>query len=120
MQTLSEAIAHTIDFPATTSVGWFYEPPDKNESGVHAITLYPEPVEIQEAGPKDGDLVFPKPNSVDILAAQKQFDEVDSVLIQFELEGLPAITLEGKYKGEAVLVFLYLQPVSNDQEDEME
>jgi len=120
VKTLSEALAHTINFPATNTVGWFYEPADENEWGVHTITLYPEPVEIQEAGPKDGELVFPKPNRVDILKAQKQFDEVDSVIVEFDPEGETTISFEGAYQGQAVIVLLYLQPVSDDQEDEME
>jgi hypothetical protein len=120
VKALSEAMAHTIEFPATTTVGWYYEQPDENEWGIHTIFLYPEPVEIQEAGPKDGELVFPQANSVDILEAQKQLDDVISVIVEFDPEGQSTISFEGTYQGQAVMVLLYLEPFSDDQEDEIE
>ena len=120
IKTLSEAIAHTIEFEATAKVGWYYEPPEESAWGIHSIILYPEPDEIQEAGPRDGELEFPLANSVDILAAQKQLDVVTSVIVQFEPEGRPAISLEGIYQGQAVIVHLYLQPPPEEKEDEIE
>jgi len=116
--TLSEAIAHTIEFPATASVGWVYEPP--NDEGVHTIMLYPEPVEIQEAGPNDGELVAPQVNSIDILAAQKKLDEVTAVLVGFQLAGQTAISFEGTYQGHAVIVHLFLNSLHEGSEDELE
>jgi hypothetical protein len=118
--TLSEAIAHTIEFPDTTAVGWYYEPPDENEYGVHSILMYPEPLEIQEAGPNNGELVFPQANSVDILEAQKKLDEVTSVIVEFESEGQSSISFEGTYQGQAVIVHLYLRPFSDSKEDEID
>ena len=118
MQTLGEAMALTIQFQATTSIGWVYEHPDKNESGMHVITLYVEPVEIQEAGPNDGELVFPTVLGMDVLEAQKKLDEVDSVLFGSESHGQTMISFEGKYEGHPVAVHVCLQFASDDPEDE--
>jgi len=119
VETLSTALANTIEVPATIHFGWYYEPPHENDFGIHALTLYPEPVEIQEAGPKDGEFVFLAPNGVDILAIYRQFDEVDALTLAFEQGHEPAISITGKYKGQAVIVFLFLHPNSDHQEDEI-
>jgi len=115
---LSEAIAHTIEFSATASVGWLYEQPD--EEGVHTILLYPEPMEIQEAGPNDGELIEPQVNSIDILEAQKKLDEVTSVILGFDPEGRTAISFEGQYQGQAVNVHLFLGSLPDSTEDEIQ
>ena len=115
---LSAAIAQTLEFPATASVGWVYEPP--NAEGAHTLMLYPEPVEIQEAGPNDGELVEPQVNSIDILEAQKQLDEVTSVLVGFDPQGRTAISFEGQYQGQAVIVHLFLGSLPDSTEDEIQ
>jgi len=118
VQTLCEVIARTIQFQATTSIGWVHDYPAVNGTRVHAITLYVEPVEIQEAGPNDGELVFPTVLAMDILEAQKKLDEVDSVIIGFEADGQIMISFEGKYNGHEVVVGVCLQSASDDPGDE--
>ena len=115
---LSDAIARTLEFPATASVGWLYEEP--NEDGVHTIMLYPEPVEIQEAGPNDGELVEPQVQGIDILAAQKQLDEVTSVIVGFDPQKRTAISFGGQYQGQAVIVHLFLGSLPDPTEDDIQ
>lgn len=72
VETLSEAIASTIEWKAPAYVEWYYSKADESGWGVDLIDLYPAQVEIEEAGPNDGEIVFPVVNSFDILEAQKK------------------------------------------------
>jgi len=120
VEMLSTAIASTIEWEAPTYLEWYYSKSDENSWGVDLIELYPAPIEIEEAGPNDGEIVFAKLNNFDILEAQKKLDEVVSVTFGFEMDGEPNIAIEGKYKGHEVAVVIYFQPTSDFEEDETE
>ena len=120
VEMLSEAIASTIEWQTPAYVEWYYSKASENGWGVNLIELYPAPVEIEEAGPNDGEIVFPEVNSFDILEAQKKLDELDSVMFEFETDGQPSISLEGKYKGQEIMIIIYFQPASDFEEDEMD
>src|SRR5215208_1515438 len=117
-EALGEAIASTIEFQGPAYIEWYYSRADENGRGVDLLELYPALVEIQEAGPYDGELVFIKVNSFDILAAQKALDEVGAVMFAFENEDQPSISIEGKYKGQDVIVVIYFEPPFDEEEDE--
>jgi hypothetical protein len=118
IEMLGTAIASTIEWKAPAYVEWYYSKADENGWGVDLIELYPALVEIEEAGPNDGEIVFAEVNSFDILEAQKKLDEVDSVMFGFETAGQPSISLEGKYKGQEIIVIIYFLPASDYEEDE--
>jgi hypothetical protein len=118
VETLSEAIAATIEWQAPAYLEWYYSKADENGWGVDLIELYPALMEIEEAGPKDGEIVFPRVNSFDVLEAQKMLDEVDAVTFGLEEDGQPSISLEGKYKGQEIVVMVYFQPLPDIDEDE--
>ncbi|MBK9926640.1 MAG: hypothetical protein IPP66_15295 [Anaerolineales bacterium] len=120
VETLSEAIASTIEWQTPAYLEWYYSKADENGWGVDLIELYPALMEIEEAGPNDGEIIFAKVNNFDILEAQKIFDEVDAVTFGLELDGQPSISLEGTYKGEEVVVMVYFQPVPDVDEGETE
>jgi len=117
VETLSEAIASTIEWQSPAYLEWYYSKADENGWGVDLIELYPALMEIEEAGPNDGEIVFPKVDSFDVLEAQKMLDEVDAVTFGLETDGQPSISLEGKYKGQELVVMVYFQPVPDDEDE---
>lgn len=118
VEKLGEAIASAIEFEGPAYIEWYYSKAAENGRGVDLIELYPALVEIQEAGPYDGEMVFIKVNSFDIFAAQKAFDEVDAVKFAYETEDQPSISIEGRYKGQDVAVVVYFEPAFDDDETE--
>lgn len=118
VEKLGEAIASAIEFEGPAYIEWYYSKAAENGRGVDLIELYPALVEIQEAGPYDGEMVFIKVNSFDIFAAQKAFDEVDAVMFAYEAEDQPSISIEGRYKGQDVAVVVYFEPAFDDDETE--
>jgi hypothetical protein len=120
VETLSEALASTIEWNAPAYIEWYYSKADENGWGIDLIELYPALMEIEEAGPNDGEIIFPDISSFDILEAQKKLDEVDAVLFGFETDGQPSISLEGKYKGQEIMVNIYFQPLDDSEEEEKE
>src|SRR5215216_3392984 len=120
VETLGEAIASTIEFQGPAYIEWYYSKADENGWGVDLLELNPALVEIEEAGPYDGEIVFVKVNSVDILAAQKALDEVDAVTLGYETEDQSNISIEGSYKGQKVIVMIYFEPAFDDEADESE
>lgn len=120
VENLGEAIASTIEFQGPAYIEWYYSKADENGWGVDLLELYPALVEIEEAGPYDGEIVFIKVNSVDILAAQKALDEVDTVTFGYETEDQTNISIEGKYKGQQVMVVIYFEPAFDDEADASE
>ena len=74
-------------------------------------------MEVQEAGPNDGEFVFGIVDRFDILAAQKIFEEVNALRFGIEDTGEPKITLEGKYKGREVVVIVGFEPDVDEDED---
>lgn len=117
---LAEAIADTIEFKAQAFLDCQQLPPEENEWGVDLVELWPALMEIQEAGPNDGELVFGIVDRFDLLAAQKVFDEVDEVMFGFENDGQPKITIEGTYKGRLVAVIVYFEPWFDDDDEDVE
>jgi hypothetical protein len=115
---LAEAITDTIEFKAQASLDCQQLAPEENEWGVDLVELWPALMEIQEAGPNDGELVFGVVDRLDLLAAEKVFDEVDDVILGFENDGQPKITFEGTFKGRQVVVIVYFEPWFDDEEDE--
>jgi len=118
VETLGEAIVSTIEFQGPAYIEWYYSKADENGDRVDLLELYPALIEISEAGPYDGEMVFVKVNSVDILAAQKALDEVHEVTFAYETEDQPSISIEGMYKGQQVAVVIYFEPIFDDEDDE--
>jgi len=116
--TLGEAIVSTIEFQGPAYIEWYYSKADENGDGIDFLELYPALVEIEEAGPYDGEMVFVKVNSVDILAAQKALDEVHGITFAYETEDQPSLSIEGTYKGQEVAVVIYFEPLFDDEDDE--
>jgi hypothetical protein len=115
--TLGEAIVSTIEFQGPAYIEWYYSNAADNDWGVDLLELYPALVEIEEAGPYDGEIVFVKVNSVDILAAQKVLDEVHAVTFGYETDDQTNISIEGKYKGQEIVVVIYFEPAVDDEMD---
>lgn len=118
-QTLCEKLAEAIEFKGPASMEGWYSAPEETSWGVDLIELFPAVMEIEEAGPNDGEEVFGIVNNFDLLAAQKVFDEVVEMAFGFDNEGESYITIEGKYKERDVVVLINFQPAS-DEEDEDE
>lgn len=118
VEALGEAIASTIEFQGPAYIEWHYSKADENGDGIDFLELYPALVEIEEAGPYDGELVFVKVNSFDVLAAQRALDEVHGVTFAYETEDQPSISIEGMYKGQAVAVVIYFEPIFDAEDDE--
>jgi hypothetical protein len=117
---LAEAIADTIEFKAHAFLDCQQMEPEESEWGVDLVELWPALMEIQEAGPNDGELVFGIVDRFDLLAAEKVFDEVSEMMFGFENDGQPKITIEGTYKGRVVVVIVYFEPWFDDEDDEVE
>jgi hypothetical protein len=115
--TLGEAIVGTIEFQGPAYIEWYYSKAEENGWGVDLLELYPALVEIEEAGPYDGEIVFVKVNSVDILAAQKVLDEVHAVTFGYETDDQTNISIEGKYNGQEIVVVIYFEPAVDDEMD---
>jgi hypothetical protein len=115
---LAEAIASTIEFKAPASLDCQQLSPEETELGVDVIEVWPALMEIQEAGPHDGELVFGVVDRFDLLAVQKLFDDVEEVIFGFENDGQPYITIEGKFKGRAVVVMVYFEPDLGEEDPE--
>lgn len=120
VEELGEAIASTIEFQGPAYIEWYYSKAEENGDGIDFLELYPALVEIEEAGPYDGELVFIKVSSFDVLAAQKMLDEVHGVTFAYETEDQPSISIEGIYKGQEVAVVVYFEPIFDDEDDETE
>ena len=117
VETLGEAIAASIEFQGPAYIEWYYSKAEENGDGIDFLELYPALVEIEEAGPYDGELVFVKVNSFDILTAQKTLDEVHGVTFAYETEDQPSISIEGIYKGQEVAIVVYFEPIFDDEDD---
>ena len=115
---LAEAIADTVEFKGQASIDCRQSGPEETEWGVDLVELWPAVMDIQEAGPNDGEFVFGIVDRFDILAAQKIFEEVNALRFEIEDTGEPKITLEGKYKGREVVIILYFEPDVDVDEDE--
>jgi len=116
-QTLSESLASTIEFKGPAYLRWQHSSPDENGWGVDLIELFPAIMEIEEAGPNDGEQVFGIVHGFDLLEAQKSLDKVDAMMFGFENDGQPSITIEGEYKGREVVILIYFEP-EPDEDDE--
>lgn len=114
---LADEIAATIEFMAQASIDCQLSAPEETEWGVDLVELWPAVMEIQEAGPNDGEMVFGIVQSFDLLAAQKIFEAVDAITFGFEDDGQPKITIEGKFKGRQVAVIVYFEPEFDEDED---
>lgn len=115
---LAEAIADTIEFKGQAYLDCQQMEPGESEWEVDLVELWPAVMEIQEAGPNDGELVYGIVDRFDILAAQKIFDEVDEIMFGFENDGQPKITIEGTFKGRRVVVIVYFEPGFDDEDEE--
>ena len=114
---LAEEIASMIEFEAPAILDCQQSEPEETEWGVDLVELWPAVMEIQEAGPNDGEIVYGIVHSFDILAAQKIFDKVNSVKFGFEIANRPIVTIEGNFKGRPVVVIVYFEPEFEDDED---
>ncbi|MGE5463455.1 MAG: hypothetical protein ACM3PS_08870 [Syntrophothermus sp.] len=113
---LVEAIAATLEFEAPASLDCQLSAPDETEWGVDMVELWPAVMEIQEAGPNDGEIVYGVVRHMNLLAIQKLFDEVGAFLLEFENDGQPSIVIEGKFKERAVIVLIYFDPPFENEE----
>ena len=116
-QTLTTLLADTIEFKGPAYMEWYYSPANDNAWGVDLIRLFPAIIEIEEAGPNDGEEIFGIVHHFDLLAAQKAFDKVDALVFSFDNDGQPEISIEGKYTGRDVVVLINFQPVPDDEDD---
>ncbi len=115
---LAEAVADTIEFKAQAFLDCQQLGPEENEYGVDLVELWPALMEIQEAGPNDGELVFGVVDRFDLQAVEKVFDNVDEFMFGFENDGQPKITIEGMYKGRPVMVVVYFEPWFDEDDEE--
>lgn len=115
---LAEEVASTIEFKAQASLDCLHFAAQDTDWGVDLVELWPTVMEIQEAGPNDGEIVFGIVDSFDLLAAQKIFDNLDAVTYGYEYDGRGKITFEGEFKGRMVVVVVYFEPELDDVEDE--
>jgi hypothetical protein len=115
-QTLCESLASTIEFKGPADLECWYSAPKETSWGVNLIELSPATMEIEEAGPNDGEEVFGIVHGFDLLAAQKVFDEMVALVFGFDNDGQPGITMEGKFKGHNVVVLINFQPTSDEEE----
>jgi hypothetical protein len=109
-QELAVAVADTIEFKAQASLDCQQWSPEETDWGVDLVELWPAVMEIQEAGPNDGEMVFGIIDTFDLLAVQKVFDQVDDFTFGYENDGRSNITIEGKFKGRDVIVIVYFEP----------
>jgi hypothetical protein len=116
-KTLCESLASTIEFKGPAYLRWRHSTPDETSWGIDLIELSPAIMEIEEAGPNDGEEVFGVVHSFDLLEAQKAFDDVGALTFGFDNDGQPEITIEGKYKGREVVVLINFQPVLDEEDD---
>ena len=114
---LAESIASTIEFKAQASIDCQHSAPEETEWGVDLVELWPAVMEIQEAGPNDGEMVFGIVHSFDILAVLKIFEKVDAVIFGIENDGRSKMSIEGKFKGRDVVVLVYFEPELDNDED---
>ena len=117
-QELAQAMADTIEFGALASLDCQQSGPEETEWGVDLVELWPALMEIQEAGPNDGEIVFGIVHRFDILAAQEVFDKVDTIQFGYALSGQPKITFEAWFKGRPVVVIVYFEPEFDEDDDE--
>jgi hypothetical protein len=118
---LAQAMADIIEFGALASLDCEQSGPEETEWGVDLVELWPALMEIQEAGPNDGEIVFGIVHRFDILAAQGIFDHVEKIHFGFAFLGQPQITFEAWFKGRPVVVIVYFDPrFDEDDDDEME
>jgi hypothetical protein len=115
---LAEAIADTIEFKTQASLDCRQSAAEETDWAVDLVELWPAVMEIQEAGPNDGELVYGIVDRFDILAAQKIFDEVNEVMLDFENGSEPKATIEGMFKGRQVVVIVYFEPGFEDEDEE--
>jgi len=115
---LAQSIADAIEFKAQAFLDCQQMEPEESEWGVDLVELWPALMEIQEAGPNDGELVFGIVDRFDLLAAEKVFDEVHEIMFGFEDDGQPKITFEGTFKGRLVVVIVYFEPWFDDEDEE--
>lgn len=115
---LAVEIASAIEFKAQASLDCQQWSPEETEWGVDLVELWPAVMEIQEAGPNDGEIVFGIVDSFDLLAAQKVFDQVEAFSFGYENDGRGNIMVEGTFKGRQVVVVVYFEPeLGEDDED---
>jgi hypothetical protein len=115
---LAEAVADTIEFKAQAYLDCRQSAPEETDWGVDLVELWPAVMEIQEAGPNDGEMVFGIVDSFDLLAVLKLFERVDDFTFGYENDGRGNITIIGKFKGREVVVVVYFEPELDDDEDE--
>jgi hypothetical protein len=119
-QGLCEAISATVEFKGASAMVAHYAAPDENEWEAELIEIAPARMEIEEAGPNDGEQIYGIIHNLDLLTVQDQFDEVQALSFGFENDGQPIITVEGLYGGRDVVVLINLFPFDStggDDED---
>jgi hypothetical protein len=114
VEALCRAMASSIEWKIDGQVDWYYLRADQNELGMDVINVSPSLVEIEEAGPRDGVLAFPRVFRFEVLEAQKVFDEVSSVIVDVENDDQPIVSITGKYQGRDVMVFFYIRPCPDE------
>jgi hypothetical protein len=114
---LAEAIVLTIAFESPASMECQHFPAEVTEWDVDLVEIWPAVMEIEEAGPNDGEMVFGIVHTFDLLAAQKIFEDLEGVQFGFEDDGRSTVTFEGKFKGRRVVVVVYFEPELDDDEE---
>ena len=117
---LSESLADAIEFNGEAFLDCEQFGPEETEWGVDLVELWPAVMEIQEAGPNDGEIVFGIVDSFDLLAAQKVFDQVEAFSFGYENDGRGNIMFEGTYKGRQVVVVVYFEPELGEEEEDVD
>lgn len=115
---LAEAMAETIEFGALTFLDCEQSGPEETEWGVDLVEMWPALMEIQEVGPNDGELIYGIIQRFDVLAAQKIFDQVDSMVFGYAFTGQPEVKIEAWFGGRPVVVIVYFEPNLEDEDDD--
>lgn len=105
---LARKIAETIEMIAPLEMR--YSPAGENELGVELIEIAPGLMEIDQAGPYDGEEVTDRIHHFDLLAAQAAFDEIRAVYYSDDAEEGYNLSLEGVVAGNEVIVLVYPEP----------
>ena len=114
---LAESLAEAIEFKGQAFLDCQQSAPEETEWGVDLVELWPAVMEIQEAGPNDGEIVFGIVDNFDLLAALKIFDRVDAFTFGYENDGRGKVTIEGMFRGREVVVIVYFEPELGDEEE---
>jgi hypothetical protein len=114
---LFATITANIEFKGIgTLQGAYYAADDRDEPDL--IEIAPALAELAVAGPNDGATVWSIIHSVDLLAIQQAFDQVDAIgMLLDNDDGSPELSVAGQLPGRPVLVTIYTKPFGDAEVD---